>query len=1207
MNKLRHYVKTALLIGLLTTSTTTVVAQTNCEEAIEYTIGNEEKYDFEEGQTEYFISFLANNSELTLNLSPFEEEPITTIDNVKLYAFSDCGDLELKYQRGLTDYFPSDNFIFTELIEENNYLIRLERTESSGLGEKSFNFLINRSYSYPCPEFTSECGEIIKNGEFFYAKTEHTSGNLSHTFFRDTLVCEYENAFGYYAPYYHSGPEDSAYAVLYATKYGNTEQAPGALLQRINVTATKNYSLAYDLKAGFDYLYKINFRSTNQKPDTFHVFLTTQISLDSILDSVTSNNPNRLYDPIRYYQKFIDSLGNKQLVASISSSQMHSTFHPYNFCFNANDDYDVIIFVAISNTGNYKLKFIGLDNISLREFERLDVDPYIGIDNYCHLPITIGPDCVFPNTTYSWSPSTGLSDPNSPNPHSTYGSGLTWFYQKHTLTVSIAGSTCSLSDTVVLHKGNFHDYMTYRNTDYNIPHGSDVDWIKANMTPKSGTSNVFENYEIYLGGLLTVDKLIDGEPLTFKNCSFYADEKGKIVVDNTIAFNNRLILDGTSISTCKTRLWHGIELCSQDTTSQQNMAKSLELINGVEISDAKVGIRTGQTNMQGQFIEGTAGAYFTSVGSTFRNNFIDIKFHPYQNFQAANPSTLIKDKTEIYDTDFISDDQLAKNLFFTQNRIEMEGVDGIKFGGCRFDNQLSFNNYPIRGTAIEAITSSFSVFDYQSTRSSFKGFDQAIYSYTQNPLYSPYIRKCDFVNNVQAISLNGNDYAFIVENTFEVPDLASNLKPLGIYMNYCNAYQIEENEFTTIGSGTAQSAVGILINQSYSTVNELYNNSFEDFEVASLVQGDNKLSNGTGLVLKCNDYDNDDYHIALTSVSSMFGTINPEIAVNQGGNAGISDPAGNTFNDLCSGSATSDIHVDAGGSPFNYYHHSDNITTPVCRTTNRVTNIDGLISYSNKQDACPTNLGSGGSGGNQPGGARQRRVTEIRNRLSGISAGQKSINDSAEYLINEYVRLQLLSDTISIDSIVAMLAKSANANNEVRMLAAMSRRGAEFFNTKSIQGMSKEAKTYVSFQQELKQGSGKIYDIAKQDNTHPYYIWAKSAEKQKNGSNIPAPVNLPNRENQEINKSLKGSQISLYPNPAKNQFYIAISENSTPSDETLRELHVYNIDGKKIKSIDLNSKQNKYQISTENWATGIYLVRLITNGRETESHKISIQ
>ncbi len=64
------------------------------------------------------------------------------------------------------------------------------------------------------------------------------------------------------------------------------------------------------------------------------------------------------------------------------------------------------------------------------------------------VPLTIGPDCVNPDLTYSWSPVTGLSDPNIPNP--TAMPGTTTMY---ILTVSHAGTggyTYEDTDTVIV-------------------------------------------------------------------------------------------------------------------------------------------------------------------------------------------------------------------------------------------------------------------------------------------------------------------------------------------------------------------------------------------------------------------------------------------------------------------------------------------------------------------------------------------------------------------------------------------------------------------------------------------------------------------------------------------------------------------------------------------------------------------------------------
>src|SRR5690606_37588935 len=127
----------------------------------------------------------------------------------------------------------------------------------------------------------------------------------------------------------------------------------------------------------------------------------------------------------------------------------------------------------------------------------------------------------------------------------------------------------------------------------------------------------------------------------------------------------------------------------------------------------------------------------------------------------------------------------------------------------------------------------------------------------------------------------------ITENTFEVEDFSGYGVNYGMYVNYCNGYEIEENEFTYTGGGTATDAAGIIIvgNSSLvSTANKLYNNSFENLQTGSLLQGDNRLANNTGLQVLCNDYDDNDYHVALESFTQLGVSYNPHIALNQGSN-----------------------------------------------------------------------------------------------------------------------------------------------------------------------------------------------------------------------------------------------------------------------------------------------------------------------------------
>lgn len=1149
----------------------------SCEEANPIQFQDSVNYVFENGQSSMFIEFEATEEALVLSVQNKDEIPTNSIDSVFLYVKNNCEELEKVYGRDFRELSTMDVFVFNSLTLEDNYLIELRRQGT--LMFSSFDFYMNGIFLYSeCPDITYDCGELMDNGTFSHAKIDFQYLWTFH--FKDNIVCNWSTA-GTPEIIYYDIDIENAFALLKNSGYLSSCILGDAIIQKQSLSSSKDYVLNFDLAGKLHRYYSFPGIDTTEFIDSFAVFLTTSNELDNITYSE--------YDQDLY--KFIEKrdhcdvldISNKQLIATVAENEMSKTLTSYTFCFSPNQNYDQIVFIPMSEKALDLTT--GIDNISLKEFETLDLGADIAMDD-CGLPVTIGPDCLYEGATYSWSPSNGLNDPNVANPVATPNSETTY-----TLTITIPGSNCQLVDDVKVTPSS----TSLMSFDYIIPANEGLDWVKNNMIANGIGDNTFENYDIFISRGFKLDNNFNGEQLVFNNCNIHVDRESKIVIEEDFALIN------STVETCDDYFWKGFEIKGNSAVNQDNLP-TLSLNNST-IKNARVGISNGLTDENQNYIANTSGGHIKVWNSQFINNLVDAEFYPYIN---ASGGTIIKDKSEFRNTDFISDQSLPSSLI-TQVHVKMEEVDGVKFEGCTFDNQLLQTNLNDRGIAIEAVDASFSVREENASNPSvFKGFHTAIYSYTQNPLYAPYVRKSHFENNVKGVSVNGNDAAIIIQNTFDIPDVSSTYEPFGLYLNYTNSYQIEENEFLFSGSGTANNAAGIVIYSSNQTVNQIYNNSFNNLQVGTLVHGDNKLANDDGLVIKCNDYDNDGFHIALNNLSGMFGTIYPEIALNQGGNANQTDPAGNTFNDLCSGSAQSDIFVATGGSAFNYYHHTNSVTEPVCRTTAKVTNIPTSFFF-DKEEVCPTNLdGDGGDGGTGPGSGPglvdygNKREIEAKVRL--LSNTNKSGDTLSDSLLNAYLRIQLMGDTIYMDSILQYLSYSSNAYNQLRGVAAMARKGDTTFGDKSLrQKMPKLAMDYAAFQKEAKAGNGRLFAKVKNDPAHPFYVWAKAAAKKKGGENIPAPLNLPQkREKTDDFKGNANDEVNVYPIPADQNIFIEV-ENAESIDVKL-----FDVQGRLVKTVRLRLGE-KNHFSVANLNNGVYFIQMVKENGKIETQKVSIQ
>lgn len=198
------------------------------------------------------------------------------------------------------------------------------------------------------------------------------------------------------------------------------------------------------------------------------------------------------------------------------------------------------------------------------------------------IPDTIGPDCIHPNLSYSWTPSLGLSDPNVPNPTALPGS-LT----QYVLTVSY---TDPFSGYV------FNDYDT----------------VEVNVSTQLCVSNIIPNvinpsiYANNIGTLLSsnVNCAFDGTiyinitNFTISNNDLVLGPNSKIVVFP----NCTLTISNSYLHGC-CAMWHGIKL-------MQNSA--LNIIDNTIIEDADTAI-TVRFN----------GVY-NLTNSVFNKNYVDV-------------------------------------------------------------------------------------------------------------------------------------------------------------------------------------------------------------------------------------------------------------------------------------------------------------------------------------------------------------------------------------------------------------------------------------------------------------------------------------------------------------------------------------------------------------------------------------------------------
>ncbi len=421
----------------------------------------------------------------------------------------------------------------------------------------------------------------------------------------------------------------------------------------------------------------------------------------------------------------------------------------------------------------------------------------------------------------------------------------------------------------------------------------------------------------------------------------------------------KLTLDGCQLtnSECSNDLWQGIEVWGNSNQSQLPNSNQgiVELINGATIENAQVAIKAYKPNpsgTSGSYIAGYNGGIIHATGAIFKNNKTAIEYMPYS---YTNHGYFTQ-------CNFITDNALNG----TNNPdyfVKFNGINGISIKGCSFlntrpDNACSVQN---RGSGIYGSNSSFRVDEQcldnstpcnNSQRSVFGRLYYGIYGFYGIGTIAGGVISIDNsnINCQRGIYLSSSTGAEVLSNNITTTDAGSGTglpeDTYGLYLNGSTGYHVEANAFARTLAGYPN--YGIIVNNSGTVNNSIYNNTFSGLSKGIQSQGINRGGTSTGLCITCNDFTNCTYDINVQGTVSTNG-----IAYYQGT---ASSPAGNTF----STSATYSIY--SGPNSIIYYHHRK-ASTPLKVVPSPVFNVSNSNTSYNyvKVTSCPSLINNGGS------------------------------------------------------------------------------------------------------------------------------------------------------------------------------------------------------------------------------------------------------
>ncbi len=475
------------------------------------------------------------------------------------------------------------------------------------------------------------------------------------------------------------------------------------------------------------------------------------------------------------------------------------------------------------------------------------------------------------------------------------------------------------------------------------------------------TGTIFINQDVIIKSPAT---------LTIKGEVYFVPE-AKLIVEP----GAKLIIDGGKLGTSCEALWRGVEVWGNSNLSQYSNSNQgfVQVINHGSINDAICAISTAQLTGF-SYLPGTTGGTFSCTNAKFTNNLCCIHVYTYQ-FGSNNYNS------NLSRCDFLLDDNyLAGRYPKNGAMIRYQDIKGIGNSGLTFKNTMIEDDVEHRGIGILATNAGFGLNQICDSPNNtvpcnhyrkpyFEGLYYGIKCSNTGTPKNVLISNCNFVNNTRGIYLSVVTNPSITLCTFKTKaqqfyGLLTNSS--GLYLdNLTTGYSIQENIFEGNVSGSALTyETGIVINNSGTSPNEIYSNTFTKLQNGILAQNKNRDATGEfGLTFKCNDFLSPNmYDIAVTKDNSNSGNGIKRIQGVDG--AQTTDPAGNTFS-YTHQNSESDYHNECDNITYIYHAVANGANiNPVNHTPIPVVDpIPGQFSLGYiKIESCPSKLDNGGGG-----------------------------------------------------------------------------------------------------------------------------------------------------------------------------------------------------------------------------------------------------
>jgi hypothetical protein len=634
--------------------------------------------------------------------------------------------------------------------------------------------------------------------------------------------------------------------------------------------------------------------------------------------------------------------------------------------------------------------------------------------------------------------------------------------------------------------------------------GGRIDAYSAVLAAKSYgvslpiTSNTIWNTDRFVAGDLVIES---GATLTINNSSIIKfDGQGRVVVKP----GGKLVVDNATLTNACSdgSRWRGIRVWGNPNQRQINSQQGLVILqNNATIEGSQFGIST----RDGNDLLSKNGGIIQAKNTTFKNNEFDAEILPYRNFHATNPSHELKNRSYFFDCLFTTDygihygsDGSDGKVYIPTPHIYLRDVNGIRFLGCTFEDKWA--NFKYR----TGIMSSFASFELNELctgtvstwppaqtcngkKTKFINLKQGIKAYYLNnaSVFSIKIKNSEFNCN-KAVYFGGINNSIVALNNFNTsttvitPNVAGNY--YGLYLEYCENYEIQENNFEVPTFSNAPNGAAIVVHNSHSYSTELYKNKFINCKVGIEALGQNKTTNSLtkdGLKIKCNTFNSSNtdiyvrqniiYPAPVIGISQQQGYI-----LMSGSNATNSDAlAGNLFTQNSSSLASNFNNI---GDYINYAHHNVS-SNPLVRPFNTKYTSGTIGLYENLTTSYVSTQGCSSKLVPSPIGVIHILQSSSTSSISLLQAqlnilldgGDPGLDDdismttSAE-VYEQYLELRNEDGFLSIDVLRELIENMEFTNVMVRNILVANSHGAKEDEIQELLDLRPQMPSYMRYQ-----------------------------------------------------------------------------------------------------------------------------------------------